>query len=245
LRFLIAEDNVVNQLVLAEQLTSLGHTSFTVSNGREALAAIESSTSWDAILLDCQMPVMDGYETIAAIRQREAAGAPRLWTVAVTANALAGEREACLRAGMDDFLSKPFNIRQLAQIIARIPTPAGNPPRGIVDDSRLDALANSTTPGGENYLDKMARLFTESGREMLDQMEAALHADDIPAIGRLAHKLGGGCTYVGATGLRTLCADAQRLARLDDHPGIHALVPLIRQEFNLIEQALARRRPSP
>jgi len=126
LRILVAEDNTINQLVLSEQLNKLGHTCMTVQNGVEALEALEKC-AWDAVLMDCQMPVMDGYETVEAIRRAEEAeeGSGHTWVVAVTANALDGEREACLRAGMDDFLSKPFQVQQLAQVIARIPVPEG------------------------------------------------------------------------------------------------------------------------
>jgi CheY-like chemotaxis protein/HPt (histidine-containing phosphotransfer) domain-containing protein len=243
LRILIAEDNVVNQHVLAEQLDSLGHISFTVSNGREALEAIGSSLPWDAVLLDCQMPVMDGYEAVAAIRQREAAGAPRTWVVAVTANALQGDREACLRAGMDDFLSKPFHIRQLTEVLSRILPRTGAHPREPVDASKLDALAKPRQGGEENRLDNMVRLFTESGAEMLDQMEVALARGDFTSVGGLAHKLGGGCMYLGATDLHRLCTEAQRLGRLGDHEALRSIVPRIRQEYQRVEQALRRHRP--
>jgi CheY-like chemotaxis protein len=244
LRILIAEDNVVNQLVIAEQLKSLGHLSVTVSNGREALAALENSPPWDAILIDCQMPVMDGYETIAAIRDREIGGASRLWAVAVTANALEGEREACLRAGMDDFLSKPFHIRELARVIGRIPAPAAGPDEAV-DASKLDALAKSRISGGENHLDKMVRLFTESGREMLDEMDAALGEQDFSTVARLAHKLAGGCMYFGARKLHRLCTEAERLGHTGGHAGLRAIVPEIRGEYVRVEQALRRDPPGP
>jgi CheY-like chemotaxis protein/HPt (histidine-containing phosphotransfer) domain-containing protein len=239
LRILIAEDNAVNQLVLSEQIRTMGHTSLIVSNGREALEAVERSV-WDAIFLDCQMPVMDGYETVAAIRGREAAGAQRTWTVAITAGTLADERETCIRSGMDDFLSKPFHFRELAQVVARIPPQPENP-EPPVSDSKLAHLAKSTAPSGGNLLDRMIHLFTESGPEILDEMDQALAAGDIAGAGRAAHKLGGGCNYFGATALRTLCTEAERLGHADD-AGIRAIGPRIRREYERVEAALQRSR---
>ena len=237
LRILVAEDNEVNQLILAEQLSTMGHASLTVTNGREVMEEIERSV-WDAILLDCQMPVMDGYETIAAIRSREAAGAPRTWTVAITA-ADGGEREACLKAGMDDFLSKPFHFRDLAQILARIP-PRADMPHDPVIASKLADLRKSRSSSGGNLLDRMVQLFTESGPQILADMDRALAAGDFSAAVQAAHKLGGGCIYFGADDLRALCSEAERLGRADDHAGVRAIALRIREEYERVETALRR-----
>ncbi len=242
LRFLVAEDNTINRIVLADQLEQLGHSSVSVANGRETLAAIENA-SWDALLLDCQMPVMDGYETIAAIRRREAGGAPRTWVVAVTASALAGERETCLRAGMDDFLTKPLHIQDLAGAIARIPLPEGA--GRAIDPGQLASLAESKAVNGENLLARMASLFTESGPQLLDQMDEGLRRDDVAATLRAAHKLAGGCGYFGAKDLHNLCVAAERLGHLGDHAGVRGLVPRIRQEYARVALALERNRPQP
>lgn len=240
LRILIAEDNAVNQFILTEQLRSMGHRSVAVTNGGEAMAAVESA-EWDAIFLDCQMPVMDGYETAAAIRAREAGGARRLWTIAITANALDGQREACLRAGMDDFLSKPFALEDLARVLERIPARGDDGP-APVDMARLDALAAAKAGNGENLLERMVYLFTESGPPMLDQMDRAImEVDFIAAVGA-AHKLAGGCTYFGAEELHSLCAEAERLGRAGDHAGIRAIAPRIRREYDRVAFALRRGR---
>jgi PAS domain S-box-containing protein len=244
LRILVAEDNPINQLVLSEQLTKLGHTCMTVQNGVEALEALENS-SWDAVLMDCQMPVMDGYETVEAIRRAEEAdGEPHTWVVAVTANALDGEREACLRSGMDDFVSKPFQVQDLAQVIARIPLREGESgfTRPAIDSELLGSMAESKATNGENLLERMVNLFTESGPPLLDQMDRALREDDFPAAIRSAHKLAGGCGYFGASELYRLCTEAERLGRSGQHDRIRSLAPLIRQEYARVEVALMHNR---
>ena len=114
---LLAEDNAVNQRVAERLLQKLGYSVELVANGEEAIAAA-SEGSFDAILMDCQMPIVDGFEATGAIRALES-DAARVPIIALTAEALAGDRERCLRAGMDDYLSKPVRIEQLQATLAR------------------------------------------------------------------------------------------------------------------------------
>ncbi|MGF6276076.1 two-component system sensor histidine kinase/response regulator [Massilia sp. UYP11] len=119
-RVLLAEDNPVNVEVARAMLESLGLETHCATNGQEALHAVHEG-GWDAVLMDCQMPVMDGFAATGEIRrhEREAGRARTLPVIAITANALQGDREACLAAGMDDYLSKPFTQQQLAAVIGR------------------------------------------------------------------------------------------------------------------------------
>jgi CheY-like chemotaxis protein len=113
---LVAEDNVVNQRIAERLLTRRGHTVTIVSSGRAALDAL-ARDSFDIVLMDVQMPDMDGFEATAAIRRRERETGERIRIVAMTAHAMQGDRERCLAAGMDDYISKPIDQRVLFDVV--------------------------------------------------------------------------------------------------------------------------------
>lgn len=117
---LVAEDNQVNQLIVVRMLQKLGHHVQCVANGRQALEALEKS-HYDMVLMDCQMPEMDGLEATRAIRASSNTAMAQIPIIAMTANAMAGDRELCLEAGMNDYLSKPVSMQEIARTIARLP----------------------------------------------------------------------------------------------------------------------------
>jgi CheY-like chemotaxis protein len=119
MHILLAEDNPVNQLVASRMLEKDGHTVRTVSNGREAVATVRRE-SFDLILMDVQMPELNGFDATAAIRAEEAGTARHVPILAMTANAMVGDRDRCIAAGMDGYVSKPFRKAELMEQIARV-----------------------------------------------------------------------------------------------------------------------------
>jgi CheY-like chemotaxis protein len=134
IRILVAEDNPVNQKVALGLLRKIGYAAEVVPNGRQAIEAL-SRGSFDIVFMDCQMPEMNGYEATKAIRRWES-GSRRTWIIALTANTMAGDREACIAAGMDDYVPKPIRSEALAASIWR--SPMCNP--------ALDALGHRPSP---------------------------------------------------------------------------------------------------
>jgi CheY-like chemotaxis protein/HPt (histidine-containing phosphotransfer) domain-containing protein len=131
-KILLTEDNLVNQKVACKMLERLGATVVVANNGREAIAELEHG-AFDLVLMDCQMPEMDGYAATSTWRELErATGAARTPVVALTANALQGEREKCLAAGMDDYLSKPFSLTDLTKVLSRWLAPRPQAPEPAV-----------------------------------------------------------------------------------------------------------------
>lgn len=146
-RILVAEDKPVNQRVARHRLSRMGYHADMVGNRREALAAL-AIKHYDIVLMDVQMPAMDGFEATARRREERPDPAPRPWIIAVTANAMAGNRARCLAAGMDDCVSKPLTSRELAEALARVrATKTGN--YAAVGGGALGARAGSggSTPG--------------------------------------------------------------------------------------------------
>jgi CheY-like chemotaxis protein len=126
LRILLAEDSLVNQKLAAGLLEKLGHTVVVANHGREAIAAWESD-DFDLVLMDVQMPEMDGFEATAAIRAKESRTGSHVPIIAMTAHALKGDRERCLKAGMDDYVAKPIRAQQLFDTIETVVAGSGTP----------------------------------------------------------------------------------------------------------------------
>jgi signal transduction histidine kinase/DNA-binding response OmpR family regulator len=227
LKILVAEDNVVNQQVAVELLQRRGHRVVVAQNGREAVEAVErGEPQFDLILMDVQMPEMGGFEATAAIRAREEASGGRIRIVAMTAHAMTGDREKCLQAGMDGYLSKPIDPDQMFAVVERTapePAPAAAAPQPAnttpVFDQR-EALAR--VGGSPQILAKIARLFIEDCPSRVAAIKAAVDARDADGLRRAAHALKGAAGNVSARRLFEAAKVLERLgaeSRLDAAEG--------------------------
>ena len=236
LRLLLAEDNLVNQKLAVTQLRRLGHSVAVASNGRETLQALQQA-SFDAVFLDCQMPELDGYETAREIRRLEAdrklGNRPPTFVIALTANAMAGDREKCLAAGMDEFLTKPLDLDQLPSVLNRAvgapqPSPLESalstsaPSRPIsqtseasrpdsmpiLDPSLLDSLRTLRFDGEPDPVTEIIDLFLRDTPSRLEEAIASFHRRNATGVQEAAHTLKGSANNLGA---RRLGAAAGRL----------------------------------
>ena len=221
-RVLLAEDNPVNQEVAKAILASLGLEVDSADNGAEALALVGKQV-YDVVLMDCQMPVMDGYRATAAIRAGEAGSAKRLPIVALTANAMEGDRTKCLAAGMDDYLAKPYSKSQLQQVLIRWLAPEAGPDEGaLAADSALpatpagqarsaalnlkflDQLRELDPSGGMGLARRILQIYLTSSGTSMARIEQAIAASDAETLRRAAHSLKSSSANVGAETLAGL-----------------------------------------
>jgi two-component system, sensor histidine kinase and response regulator len=232
-RLLIAEDNAVNQKVALRQLEKMGLQADAVANGVEAVEAV-SRGSYDLVLMDVQMPEMDGFAATAEIRRREAAADERIPIIALTANALTGDRERCLAAGMDDYLSKPILESELARVVGRylpaappsVPPPAIEPNvASVLDPVVLDGL-RELSGGTDDFIREVAALYLEDAPHRMREIREAAARSDADGVAAAAHALKSSSGNLGADTVGTLCdeieadsrygrIDAARLQRLE------------------------------
>jgi signal transduction histidine kinase/CheY-like chemotaxis protein len=223
LRLLLAEDNEVNQQVALGLMERLGHRIDIVHNGTEAVVAA-GREAYDLILMDCQMPELDGYGATKEIRRRENGGR-RVPIVAMTASAMKGDRERCLAAGMDDYLTKPINREHLAQVFARWteasrpgePSPhngSGTEPARASSPAALDPERLQEISGGDPAkVRRYLGMFATSSETMLGELDAAVIARLEDEAWQVAHKLKGGCATIGADEMVALSVSLEGVVR--------------------------------
>ncbi len=239
-RILVAEDNPVNQEVMLLMLEQMGFTVDTVGDGRAALKALEGRT-YDLVLMDCQMPEMDGYEATAAIRRLEqATGRPRSPIIAVTAHAMDGDREQCLAVGMDDCLFKPVTEGDVRAAVERwSEVPEGE--AGQLDPAVWEELERVQDRGIPGYISRLSSLFLEDSPKRLCAMRAALAAGDGQELARQAHALKGGCRQLGARRLEDLCAAVEQCCREGVRERVDVLLARQEGELRRVREALLQR----
>jgi two-component system sensor histidine kinase/response regulator len=260
LRVLVAEDNVVNQRVTAGLLQQRGHRVVVVPTGQAALDALVSQP-FDVVLMDIEMPELDGFEATAAVRAHEAEirtglrptpvgstyalgrpGAGRIPIVALTAHAMKGMEERCLTAGMDAYVSKPIQPEVLDATLARF----GPPPAPVVTaPAPIDrALALRTAGGDQALLADLVRLFLEDCPERVAELRAAVASGDPDHVQRAAHVVKGSVVTFGAHRARDLAADLERAGRERRLGDVPILFRALEAELERVSGALREEAPA-
>ncbi len=267
-RVLLAEDNPVNVEVARAMLDALGLEVDCARNGDEALQAVRSG-EFDVVLMDCQMPVMDGFAATAEIRRHEQqSGRQRMLPIiAITANALQGDREACLAAGMNDYLSKPFSQQELGAVIGRWmalplaasvhhqaaePTPAPAPAaaaiaiagaqaevRTAINLRALDSIRALSKDGGDALVHKVISAYVDDTPQQLATLRTAIAGIDPEQLRRAAHSLKSSSANVGALALAQLCKDMEQLGRADSTEGASHILRDMEREFQCVRDSLS------
>jgi CheY-like chemotaxis protein/HPt (histidine-containing phosphotransfer) domain-containing protein len=259
---LLAEDNPVNVEVARAMLESLDLQVDCARNGEEALRAVREGDiagQYDCVLMDCQMPVMDGFAATAAMRreEREAGRGRVLPIIAITANALQGDREACLAAGMDDYLSKPFSQQELAAVIGRwmaLPLAAtvhheDEPPRlpresveviqrDVINRVALEKIRMLSRERGDALVQKVINAYVDDTPQQLSTLRRAIDGLDTGNVRRIAHTLKSASANVGAEALAALCKEMEHLGRADTTEGADSLLNNMEQEFEAVRDSL-------
>jgi len=218
LRILLAEDNMVNQKLALLMLKQMGYTADVVTNGIEVLSALEKQT-YDVILMDVQMPEMDGLEASRQICSRFQRN-ERPYIVALTANAMQGDRDACLAAGMDDYVAKPIRVEDLVNALNRAPAnkkrggahPSTHPgePQDVLDQNKIDAIRNM---GGSEFLNQLIEAFMSETPKLLDDLSQSLQNNDTTTFHRAAHTIKSNAASFGADELSKMASELETIGR--------------------------------
>ncbi len=252
LRILVAEDNVVNRKVALYQLERLGYQADVVENGLEVLERF-SQASYDVVLMDCQMPELDGYATTRELRKR---GGPGVQTViiAMTANSMEGDREKCIASGMDDFVTKPVKIETLRVALERSTKPAARTvttaavsrsAAGAIDLGKLSSLCDLPDGSSGTMLAELIDVFLENSEHLLADAKAAVAQGSAANLVRAAHTLKGSCSNFGAERLRNACSKMEDRARANAMGEAPALLALVEKEYARARTALEKHHTRP
>jgi two-component system, sensor histidine kinase and response regulator len=212
LRILLAEDHPVNQKVAVRVLERLGHTAVIATDGNKAIAALDDG-DFDGVLMDVQMPELDGFEAVKIIREREKATGEHLPIIALTAHAMQGDRERCLRAGFDDYVAKPIRQRDLEAALKTFGEKRPNAPD--FDHSIVNQL-NTICGGDDAFSRELAESFLESAPRILTGIDNALKLGDATMLSTEAHALLGISRTIGADVLAALCAEMENVVNQGD-----------------------------
>jgi PAS domain S-box-containing protein len=250
---LLAEDNAVNQRLALKLLEKRGHTAVVASNGKEALAAY-AVEKFDLILIDVQMPEMDGFAATKAIREREActssapnqqgAASPHIPIVAMTAHAMKGDRERCLEAGMDAYISKPLNPQQLYEVIESVIAPGAEAKNMAVETEAAEPVFDreavlARVEGDLELLKEIVELFLGEAPDLLRSIRESLERRDAASLERSAHALKGSVGNFGAKGAYETALKLETMGREADLNGAPETFAELEAKISRLESALA------
>ena len=253
---LLVEDNVVNQEVGCAMMEAFGCRVDVASNGYEAIDRIEAGI-YDVVFMDCEMPLMDGFEATRIIREREKNGCGRTTIVALTAHDSEADRLRCFEAGMDDHLSKPFLMRELSGMLEKwsskntaqdstagtgVPQPESVTPE-IVNQDHLDRKSldkiKSLGPNGPKMLAAVISIYLNDSPVLIERLSESLNAGDADGVAQAAHALKSASANLGAMSLAEICRQVEDIARLNSVQGCDSLISLIRLEYGKTKEALS------
>jgi two-component system sensor histidine kinase/response regulator len=251
-RILLAEDNPTNRKLALTLLKKAGYSVDAVEDGRKALAAMKRA-SYNLILMDVQMPEMDGFEATRAIREREG-DTKHTPIVAMTAHAMSGDRERCLAAGMDDYVSKPIKPQALLQTIERWTKPSSRLKATLAEASSSQGHPEEDDPldlkdalgrcgGDEVFLYQMLREFLDDALPALQTLKMAIESQDHTTIESKAHSLKGAAANLSAQRTADLAHRLELLGKQGDLSGAGELIELLRSELTKLEEFESRVRP--
>jgi CheY-like chemotaxis protein/HPt (histidine-containing phosphotransfer) domain-containing protein len=252
LRILLAEDNVVNQKVALRLLAQMGYRADVAANGLEAIEAVARQT-YDVVLMDVQMPELDGFEASREINRRWPGTRPRI--VAMTANAMQGDRDLCVAAGMDDYVAKPIHVEELVAALERsaprMASAADGPPgadgrdatdpvgREPVDRNVFEALAATM---GTDFAAELVDTFLDDGCELVDTLRRALAQEEVETFRRAAHSLKSSSETLGAMEVGALARELEGIARSGRLDGAEARMESLARCYDVLVQALGAMR---
>jgi CheY-like chemotaxis protein/HPt (histidine-containing phosphotransfer) domain-containing protein len=253
-RVLVAEDNAINQKVAVKLLERLGYLADVAANGVEAIEAL-SRIPYAAVLMDVQMPEMDGYEATAEIRRRQEEGQSRRTPIiAMTANAMQGDREKALEVGMDDYVPKPVKADDLEKVLERWISTANEDKASVLeagetfvgqdsgedplDRGVLASLRELQEEGEPEILSELIELFLHEVPQQLGTIREAIEKDDAPSVERIAHTLKGSSGNMGAMRMAQNCAELEDGGASGDLSRAPELLERLEEEFGRVHLAL-------
>lgn len=257
LRVLLAEDNVVNQKVALHLLQQMGYQADVASNGLEVLEALERPTPYDVILMDVQMPKMDGLAATRRICQewsnKEAGETPRPRIIAMTANAMQGDREECLNAGMDDYVSKPIRVEELVEALSKCQRVVGaglstsssggftkpSPPHPL-DAKVLQSFRSMIGENTELILAEMIDCYLKDAPKLVQAIAEAVAQGDAIALRQASHTLKSSSATLGAITLSRFCKELEEISRNGYTEGVLDNVLQLEAEYERVKAALQK-----